>query len=135
MVSRRWLSSAQVPPELCSRGAIIDVTLLERQTDFACEFRGEALQPTPDTVESVKRFSDSWQVFGASEFRGRSGLNVYCATVCEPTIPAPGLYRISDRGLLHPKFKTGKRFKFRQAVDVGIRREVVHHAGERVAGP
>ena len=63
MVSRRWLSSAQVPPELrsriCSRGAIIDVTLLERQTDFACEFRGEALQPTPDTVDSVKRFSDS----------------------------------------------------------------------------
>jgi hypothetical protein len=49
MVSRRWLSSAQVPPELrlriCSRGAIIDVTLLERQTDFACEFRGEALRP------------------------------------------------------------------------------------------
>jgi hypothetical protein len=63
MVSRRWLSSAQVPPQLrsriCSRGTIIDVTLLERQTDFACEFRGEALQPTPDTVESVKRFSDS----------------------------------------------------------------------------
>jgi hypothetical protein len=63
MVSCRWLSSAQVPPQLrsriCSRGTIIDVTLLERQTDFACEFRGEALQPTPDTVESVKRFSDS----------------------------------------------------------------------------
>ena len=63
MVSRRWLSSAQVPPQLrsriCSRRTIIDVTLLERQTDFACEFRGEALQLTPDTVESVKRFSDS----------------------------------------------------------------------------
>jgi len=40
MVSRRWLWSAQVPPELRSRyllaGAqIVDVTLLERQTDFA----------------------------------------------------------------------------------------------------
>ena len=52
----------------------IDVTLLERQTDFACEFRGEALQPSPDTTESVERFSDSGWVFGASEFRGRSGL-------------------------------------------------------------
>jgi hypothetical protein len=49
MVSRRWLSSAQIPPELrssiCSRVAVIDVTLLECQTDFACKFRGEALQP------------------------------------------------------------------------------------------
>jgi hypothetical protein len=62
MVSRRWLSSARSRrscSRICSRGAIIDVTLLERQTDLACEFRGEALQPTPDTVESVKRFSDS----------------------------------------------------------------------------
>jgi hypothetical protein len=81
MVSRRWLSWAQVPPELrsriCSRGAMIRMTLLGRQTDFACEFRGEALQPSPDTTESVERFSDSGWVFGASEFGGRSGLKVY----------------------------------------------------------
>jgi hypothetical protein len=45
------------------------------------------------------------------------------------------LYRISDRGPLHPKFKTGKRMEFRQAVDVAIRHKVVHHAGESVARP